>query len=123
MTPLIFEPTCAHAQWALMRRLASVSLSVCLIKPLEKKSLEKKSTRKKSCLRNYMGQVQRSHGSRSNVTLVRPSLKVMILAGGLTSTSSCLFKCLHPCVIIILKLTIVNLRIIIMHGCKHLKKC
>ncbi len=24
----IFEPTCAHARWALMRRLASVRLSV-----------------------------------------------------------------------------------------------
>ncbi len=26
-TSLIFEPTCAHARWALMRRLASVRLS------------------------------------------------------------------------------------------------
>ncbi len=34
---------------------------------------------------------QRSHGSRSKVTWVKPSLKDMVLAGGLTSTSSCFF--------------------------------
>ena len=38
----IFEPTCAHARWALMRRL----LSVCA------KILEKKSPEKNSYLRN-----------------------------------------------------------------------
>ncbi len=27
---LIFEPTCANARWALMRRFPSVRLSVCL---------------------------------------------------------------------------------------------
>ncbi len=31
------------------------------------------------------------HGSGSKVGLVKPSLKVMILAGGLTPTSSCIF--------------------------------
>ncbi len=39
-----------------------------------------------------MGRGQRSHGSRSKVTWVNPSLKVIILAGGLTSTSSCIFN-------------------------------
>ena len=33
---------------------------------------------------------QRSHGSRSKVAFVMLSLKVTILAGGLTSTSSCI---------------------------------
>ncbi len=37
----------------------------------------------------HMGQGQRSLGSRSNVTWVKVSPKVIILAGGLTSTSSC----------------------------------
>ncbi len=40
---------------------------------------------------DHMGQGQRSLGSRSKVTLVKVSLKVIILAGGLTSTSSCIF--------------------------------
>ncbi len=39
-----------------------------------------------------MGQRQRSCGSRSKVKLVKPRLKVMILAGGLTPTSSCIFE-------------------------------
>ena len=34
---------------------------------------------------------QRSYESGSKVTWVNPSLKVIILAGGLTSTSSCIF--------------------------------
>ena len=38
-----------------------------------------------------MGQGRRSHGSRSKVRWVKPGLKVMILAGGLTPTSSCIF--------------------------------
>ncbi len=38
-------------------------------------------------IKGHMGQGQRSHGSRSKVTLVKPSLKVMILAGGITSLS------------------------------------
>ncbi len=38
-----------------------------------------------------MGQVQRSRGSRSKVKWVKYDLKVLILAGGLTSTSSCIF--------------------------------
>ncbi len=38
-----------------------------------------------------MGQGQRSRGSRSKVEKVKPDLKVMILAGGLTPTSSCVF--------------------------------
>ena len=42
-------------------------------------------------VKGHMGQGQRSHGSGSKVTWVKPSLKVMILAGGLTSTSSCIF--------------------------------
>ncbi len=37
------------------------------------------------------GQGQRSCGSKSKVKWVKPGLKVMILAGGLTSTSSCIF--------------------------------
>ncbi len=41
-------------------------------------------------VKGHPGQGQRSHGSRSKVTLVMPSLKVTILAGGLTSTSSCI---------------------------------
>ena len=36
------------------------------------------------------GSGQRSPGSRSKVKLVKPSLKMMILAGGLMSTSSCI---------------------------------
>ncbi len=39
-----------------------------------------------------MSQGQRSRGSRSKVKWVKPGLKVMILAGGLTSTSSCIFQ-------------------------------
>ena len=39
-----------------------------------------------------MGQGQRSHGSGSKVTWVKPSLKVMIFADGLTSMSSCIFS-------------------------------
>ena len=42
-------------------------------------------------VKGHMGQGQRSHGWRSKVTWVKPSLKVIILAGGLTSTSSCIF--------------------------------
>ncbi len=38
------------------------------------------------------GQGQRSFGSRSKVTCVKPSLRVMVLAGGLTSTSSYFIK-------------------------------
>ncbi len=37
------------------------------------------------------GQGQRSRGSRSKVKWVKLGLKVMIMAGGLTSTSSCIF--------------------------------
>ncbi len=44
-----------------------------------------------------MGQGQRSRGSRSKVKWVKPGLKVMILAGGLTPTSSCIFNiCFGP---------------------------
>ena len=43
-------------------------------------------------VKGHMGQGQRSCGSRSKVTWVKPSLKVMILAGGLISTSSCIFN-------------------------------
>ena len=39
-----------------------------------------------------MGQGQMSRGSRSKVEWVKPSLRAMILAGGLMSTSSCIFK-------------------------------
>ncbi len=42
---------------------------------------------------------QRSCGSRLKVTWVNPSLKIMILAGGLTSTSSCFminYSCYLP---------------------------
>ena len=42
-------------------------------------------------VKGHTGQGQRSHGWRANVTWVKPSLKVIILAGGLTSTSSCIF--------------------------------
>ncbi len=38
-----------------------------------------------------MGQGQRSRGSRSKVKWVKNGLKVMILAGGLMSMSSCIF--------------------------------
>ncbi len=38
-----------------------------------------------------MGQGQRSRWSRSTVKWVKPGLRVMILAGGLTPTSSCIF--------------------------------
>ncbi len=38
-THVVFEPTCAHARWALMRRVLSVRLSVCA-SWLEQKSLE-----------------------------------------------------------------------------------
>ncbi len=40
-----------------------------------------------------MSQGQRSRGSRSKVKLGKPGLKAMILAGGLTPTSSCIFIC------------------------------
>ncbi len=40
-----------------------------------------------------MGQGQRSRGSMSRVKWVKPSLKFMILADGLTSTSSCFIVC------------------------------
>ncbi len=72
-TRMIFEPTCAHARWALMCRLASICLS-----------------RPQGCYW-LLGLSKTSHGSRSKFTLVKPSLKVMILAGGLTSTSSYIF--------------------------------
>ena len=42
-----------------------------------------------------MGQGQRSGGSRSKVKLVIPGLRVMILAGGLMPTSSCIFSKLN----------------------------
>ncbi len=44
-----------------------------------------------------MAQGQRSHGSRSKVPWARVSINVIILAGGLTSTSSCfiVFFCLN----------------------------
>ncbi len=38
-----------------------------------------------------MGRSQRSLGSRSNVTSAKFTVELMILAGGLTSTSSCIF--------------------------------
>ncbi len=41
-------------------------------------------------VKGHMGQGQRSHGSMSKVAWIKPRLKVLILAGGLTSTSSCL---------------------------------
>ncbi len=40
-------------------------------------------------VKGHMGQGQRSHGSRSKVKWVKLSLKVIIWAGGLTSTSGC----------------------------------
>ncbi len=42
-------------------------------------------------VKGHMGQGQRSHGSGSKVTWVKPSIKIAILAGGLMSTSSCIF--------------------------------
>ncbi len=45
----------------------------------------------RSKVKGHMGQGQRSCWLRSKVTWAKPSLKVMILAGGLTSTSSCIF--------------------------------
>ncbi len=39
----------------------------------------------------HMGQGQRSYWSRSKVTWVKVSLKVIILAGGLMPTASCIF--------------------------------
>ncbi len=42
-----------------------------------------------------MGQGQRSHGSRSKVKWVKPSLEVIQLAGGLMSTSSWIFFCVE----------------------------
>ena len=42
-------------------------------------------------VKGHVGQGQRSRGSRLNIKLVKPCLKVLILAGGLTSTSSCIF--------------------------------
>ncbi len=75
-------------------------LSVRLCQLLEQKSLEKMPLEKKSLEKNHisatvqlrvMGQGQRSHGSRSKVRWVKTGLKVMILAGGLTPTSCCIF--------------------------------
>ena len=43
------------------------------------------------------GHGQRSRASRSKVKWVKPCLKVMILAGGLTSTSSCIFNGQQGC--------------------------
>ena len=47
----------------------------------------------------FKGQGQRSRRSGSKVTWVTPSLKVTVLAGGLTSTSSCIFLdlCVSVC--------------------------
>ena len=39
-----------------------------------------------------MGRGQRSLGSKSKVTRVKVSLQVYLLAGGLSSTSSCIFS-------------------------------
>ena len=52
-----FEPTCAHARWALRCRLLSVRLSVCLSVRLSVRPgqiLEKKSLEKNSYLRNRL---------------------------------------------------------------------
>ena len=68
----IFEHTCAYARWAHMHRCLSVT--------------GPKVTRPK-----IIGQGKRSRGSRSGVKWVKPSLKVTLLAGGLMSTSSCIF--------------------------------
>ena len=40
-----------------------------------------------------MSQGQRSRGSRSKVKWGKPGLKAMMLADGLTPTSSCIFYC------------------------------
>ncbi len=48
--------------------------------------------------KGHMDLGQRSHGPRSKVTWVKTSLKFMIMAGGLTSTSSCIFSsCYWSC--------------------------
>ncbi len=94
-----FEPTCANARWALMHHF----LFVCLCEIVCHRSKAKVSRSKRIISRlgpfdmqvmlevkSHMGQGPRSHGSRSKVTLVKVSLKVILLSGGLTSTSSCI---------------------------------
>ncbi len=122
----IFEPTCAHARWALMHRFLSVKeihlieIHQTLIHILGNTAprvmkcgrcinvdelefdlegqghrSKVKVTRSKNYtmfgVQSHMGQCQRSRGSRSKVTWVQVCLKVIILAGGLMSTSSCIF--------------------------------
>ena len=68
---------------------------------LEGKGQRSRSPGQKCDLRSHLtvlqvmfkvkGQGQRSRGSRSKVKWVKLGLKVMIMAGGLTSTSSCIF--------------------------------
>ncbi len=69
-----------------------------------------KVTRSKNVIWGLTGNVwgQGSHGLGSKVTWVKPSPKVMVLAGGLTSTSCCIFitlDCLGFCNTSPLKLT------------------
>ncbi len=70
---LIFEPTCAHALWALRRRLLSVCLSVCpSVCPSVRENTRKKVTRKK-----FISQVKvKGQGQRSRSLLMEKKRQV-----------------------------------------------
>ena len=95
VTDYIFEPTCANARWTLMHRF----LSVCpdhrgVVGFLVCPNYHLLATiwfcwLPRAC---WLSVCPRSHGSGSKVKWVKPSLQVMSLAGGLMSTSSCIFS-------------------------------
>ena len=74
------EPTCADARWAPMHRFLSVWTGPKF--KLEKKSLDKKSLDQKSY----------TLLPTADIYQLNQQIYLMILAGGLTSTSSCIFQ-------------------------------
>ncbi len=106
------EPTCAHAnaQWALMRRLLSVCLSVRLsvcANILEKKSLEKKSLGSRS-------KVTRGQGQRAGSKFKQERLQSYIKLAMKVSTQLSMHLCLAQRLVELVSIAI-NHFIVIQH--------
>ncbi len=84
----VFEPTCAYARWAHMHHFASVcDWTKSHLSKSHISGTVRLTVTKFGQSNNYMGQ----RSLRSKVTRVMVNLGLILLAGGLISTSSCIF--------------------------------